>query len=71
MAELPLNVESVTDSVPEFAIPPPAGVAASSPKPPVAELPLNVELATDSLPKFSIPPPLAYQLRCRRWPSCR
>ena len=53
MAELPLIVQSASDSVPVFSIPPPLAL----PPPPVAELPLIMALTTDSDPAFSIPPP--------------
>ena len=65
-----LNVELVTDSLPEFEIPPPLALLALPP-PPVAELLLNVEVATDSVPEFEIRPRCRFQIRSRRWPSCR
>ena len=55
VAELPLIVELMTDSVPEFEIPPPP--TSVGPLPPVTELPLILALRTDSDPALSIPPP--------------
>src|SRR5688572_6211855 len=56
MAELPLRVEYVTDTVPPMVleIPPPA-----PPNTPEVELPLSVELTTVSVLRLAIPPPPA------------